>query len=421
MFLNIRSTLGDMAKLSFEDLSFDEEGERIKVNFLRIFFFYLPKKDLEKIDDFTIEKNAISFKNISQEKAEKKFYMLLEKGFKDLKNGLNNKPAVYAHKNSGIPLIGNVAFGLIDRDTNVIEVKPITGCNLKCVYCSVDEDKRPVDFVVEEDYLAEEFRKLVEFKKVENIEAHIASQGEPLLYAALTELIKDLAKIKEVKVISIDTNGIMLTKNKVDELIDAGLTRFNFSINALDEKIAKEVAGCAYDIGKIKEICKYISGKANLIITPVLIPGVNDDEMPKIIEFAKELKADIGIQNFLNYKFGRNPVKHMGFEDFYDRLRGWEKKFGVKLIKSVEDFDIVKAKPLPKPFRKNEVVEADIVCIGRLPYEKIAVAKETSEGRFRKDKVFSKRSISLPNCDKKGKVRVKITRTKHNIFIGSVC
>ena len=44
---------------------------------------------------------------------------------------------------------------------------------------------------------------------------------------------------------------------------------------------------------------------------------------------------------------------------------------------------------------------------GRLKNEKIAVAKE--------------RSISVPNCNKdKGKVRLKITRTKHNIFIGVV-
>ena len=43
---------------------------------------------------------------------------------------------------------------------------------------------------------------------------------------------------------------------------------------------------------------------------------------------------------------------------------------------------------------------------GRLPGEKIAVSKD--------------RVITLPKCDKKGKVKVKITRSKHNIFIGEV-
>ena len=394
-----------MAELTFEDLSFKDEKENIKIYFLRIFYFYIPKKELEAIGKFSIEENSIKFEDMPQNKAERKFYKLLEVGFKKLKNSLNNKPAVYIHKNSGIPLIGNVAFGLVDRDTNIIEVKPITSCNLKCVYCSVDEDKRPVDFVVEKDYLVEEFRKIVEFKSIDGIEAHIASQGEPLLYAPLTELVRDLSKIKQIKTISIDTNGMMLTKNKVDELVQAGLTRFNFSINSLDDKLAIRIAGAGYNLKNTIEVCRSIAKKANLIISPVLIPGMNEQEMPKIIGFAKELKADIGIQNFLNYRLGRNPVKQMDFEIFYKKLEEWQEIYKIKLIKSEQDFNIIKTKALPKPFRKGEIIEAEVVCNGRLKNEKIAVANQ--------------RTISVPNCQKeKGKIKLKITRTKHNIFIG---
>ena len=38
--------------------------------------------------------------------------------------------------------------------------------------------------------------------------------------------------------------------------------------------------------------------------------------------------------------------------------------------------------------------------------EKIAIAGE--------------RLISIPNCYKEGKIRIKITRTKHNIFFGEL-
>jgi uncharacterized Fe-S cluster-containing radical SAM superfamily enzyme len=407
IFLNPPIIATIMAQLTFEDLSFEEQKDKIRVNFLRLFYFYLSKKEIKKIDDFEIKKNSIIFKNIAQKKAERKFYILLEKGFRELKNSLNNKPTIYIHKNSNIPLIGNIAFGLIDRNTNIIEIKPITSCNLKCIYCSVDEDKRLIDFVVEKDYLIEEFKKLVEFKNISNIEAHIASQGEPLLYAPLTGLIKDLSKIKQVKTISIDTNGTLLTKNKVDELIKAGLTRFNFSINSIDEKLTKKIANQAYNIKKIKEICKYISRKANLIITPVLISTINEEEIPKIIEFAKQIGADIGIQNFLNYRLGRNPVKQIEFNKFYNKLKTWEKTYKIKLIKSINDFNIIKTKQLPKPFKKGDIIEAEIVCKGRLRNEKIVIAKQ--------------RSISIPNCYKeKGKVRLRITRSKHNIFIGTI-
>ncbi|HZX45146.1 MAG TPA: radical SAM protein [Candidatus Nanoarchaeia archaeon] len=394
-----------MAILSFQDLSFEEKEDKVRVNFLRIFYFYLNKEDLNDIGTYQVKKNEIEFPNTPQPKAEKKFYVLLEKGFKLLKNSLNQKPAMYIHKNSGIPLIGNVAFGLVDRGTNVIEVKPVTGCNIKCVYCSVDEDKRPVDFVIEESYLAEEFKKLVKFKEANDIEAHIASQGEPMMYAPLADLIRDISQLKEVKTISIDTNGSMLTEKKVDELIKAGLNRFNLSINALDPNLASKIAGMPCNIGRIQDICRYIRKKTNLIITPVLIPGINDDEMPKIIEFAKEIGADIGIQNFMVYRLGRNPVKPISFEGFYAKLKEWDAKYHMKLIKTEKDFNITKTKQLPKPFRKGEVIEAEIICKGRLPNEKLAVAKD--------------RTISVSTSKEKGKVRLRIERTKHNIFIGT--
>ncbi|MBU0614996.1 MAG: radical SAM protein, partial [Nanoarchaeota archaeon] len=334
------------------------------------------------------------------------FNRLLLRGFNDLKNSINGNKTIYIHKNSGIPLIGNVAFGLVDRGSNLIEVKPITSCNLACVYCSVDEAKRPVDFVVEADYLVEELRKIIEFKGIDDIEAHIGTQGEPLLYASLSELIKGIRALKHVKIISMDTNGTMLSKDKVDDLVEAGLTRFNLSINAIDDDLARKIAEKPYDINRVMEICRYIVKKADLIITPVMLTGLNEDEMPKIIRFAKEIGARIGIQNFLNYRLGRNPVKQLDWDRFYDKLKQWEKDFDVKLVFGQEDFKIVKSKELPKPFRKGEVVKAEVVMPGRLYNEKIAVT--------------SGRTISVFDCHKNGAVKLRIIRTKHNIFVGEV-
>ncbi|MFB6216441.1 MAG: radical SAM protein, partial [Candidatus Aenigmatarchaeota archaeon] len=56
---------------------------------------------------------------------------------KDLKQKITDRNLVYINQGSEIPLLGHIAFGLIDRGTNLIQVRPITGCNLKCIYCSV--------------------------------------------------------------------------------------------------------------------------------------------------------------------------------------------------------------------------------------------------------------------------------------------
>ncbi len=394
-----------MAKLEFKDLSFEELGNKVKVSFLNNYYFYLNKDNLEKIGKFKIQKSAISF-DVPEKRAEGRFNLLLSIGFKDLKNKLTNRKTVYITKDSGIPLIGNNAFGLVDRNTSLIEVKPCTGCNLNCIYCSVDEGKSGkwvTDFLVEPDYLIEEFRKLVEFKETE-VEAHIGTQGEPFLYPNILELIKGLSSTKNVKLISLDTNGTMLTKELINNLALAGLSRINLSINALDEKLASKIAGTPYNLKHVLDMVRYTITRMKLLIAPVWLPGINDKEIPKLIELSKDLGITIGIQNFLNYKYGRNPVKAMNWDIFRDKMKKLENEQGVKLLLTEKDFGIKKTKKLPKPFKKGQVVKANVVCGGRLKNEKIAVANQ--------------RSIAVPNCYKTGTIKTKITRDKHNIFFG---
>jgi hypothetical protein len=263
-----------------------------------------------------------------------------------------------------------------------------------------------VDFVVEKDYLVAELRKVVDFKCADSLEIHIAGQSEPLLYDDVVPLVKEISQIREVKVVSMDTNGTLLTKKLVDKLIKAGLTRFHMSINSLDPELATKIAGAQYNISHVKKMAEYIVKKAEVIITPIWIEGVNDKEIPKLVEFADKIKADIGIQNFLRYKHGRNPAKQMEWSGFYDKLKALEKRFNVKLIKSEEDFNIIKTKELPKPLKKDESVKVKIVAEGRLRDEKIAV--------------YDNKVISVFNCSEavNETVKVRILRTKHNIFVG---
>ena len=406
-----------MAELIFKDLSFEKDNDRIKVNFLKLFYFYLDEDSLNRISSFKIGKNSIFFENISERSARKKMEFLLFKSFQNLTNKLNKKKTIYIHQSSGIPLIGTNYFGLIDRGSNIIEVKPLTSCNISCVFCSVDEgpkSRRKVDFVVEKDYLVEEFRKIVEFKATDNIDAHINAQGEPTLYADMVELVRDIMSIKGVKTSSIDTNGLLLSKQYVDELADAGLTRINLSLHALNPELATQLAGHPYNLNKVLEIAKYIpTTKMDLIIVPVWMPGFNDAELPKLAKFAQEIGAGkhcppIGIQNFMNYRFGRNPIKEAPLDDFYKKMKEIEKEHNVQLIFDKAAFDVEDLPELPKPFKKGQVISAQIVLPGRLGNEMLAVA--------------GNRLISVPECFREigSKVKLKIRRTKHNIFLGEL-
>jgi len=402
-----------MATLTFETLQFSDQPDQLQVDFLRMYSFSVPKTELADFGPMIVECNTLEFPEMGQGSAERKFNFLLSKGFLHLKNKVSGKPTVYIHKGSGIPLRGHIAFGLIDRGSNIIEVKPITSCNIKCTYCSVNEDVRPVDFIVEKDYLVEEFKKLIAEKGVDGIEAHIASQGEPTLYADLVPLVRDLAAIPQVSQITTDTNATVLTIAKVDELVAAGFTRFNISINAMDPEVARKIANAPYNIEHVKSIAKHIAFTSGaLMISPTYIPGVNDAEIPKILAFVKTLenpkwKPRVGIQNFLEYRFGRNAAKQMEWEPFFAKLKAWQEEFGIKLMLEEGDFDIKKSPTAPKVFNRDEIVKAEIKCRGRLGGEKIAVARGYC--------------ISVPKCRvDKGFVKLKITKTKHHVYMGEL-
>jgi uncharacterized Fe-S cluster-containing radical SAM superfamily enzyme len=88
-------------------------------------------------------------------------------------------------------------------------------------------------------------------------------------------------------------------------------------------------------------------------------------------------------------------------------MKELEQKYSKKLIFSAEDFLIQKDKSMKKPFRKSEIIKAKIICEGRFRNEKIAVAES--------------RAISILNAKKADigdVVKLKIVRSKHNIFVG---
>ncbi|MBN2454833.1 radical SAM protein [Candidatus Woesearchaeota archaeon] len=392
-----------MSEVSFEDMKFD--GNIVKL--LRNFSLELPDGELKKIGEYETKKGSIFFDGVSEKKARNKLLQLIEREIHNLRNDITGHSAVYVHRNSGIPLIGSAAFGIVDRNSSMIEVKPVTGCNMNCLFCSVDEgisSKKVNDFVVEEAYLVEECRKLVEFKGIP-CQVAINAHGEPLIYAPMAELVRDLKAIKGVESISLITNGTFLTKELIDELSDAGLGSLNISMNAFSPEKAKIMQGTAkYDVEKVKEMASYAAAKFKVILAPVYVQGYNDSEMNEIVRFAARIGAKTGIQNFLYYPGGRNPAEQLQMDKFYANLRQLEGETGEKLIVDGSDFGIEASKPLQKPFSKGKVVRARIACDGRLPGEKIGAAK----GRV----------ITIPNCTREGMVSVKITRDKHNIFYG---
>ncbi len=320
------------------------------------------------------------------------------------------------------PLVGCIAFGLIDRGTNVIQVRPISTCPLSCIFCSTNAGPksriRQTEYVVALDHLIEEFRNLVKFKGEHGIEAHIDTVGDPLTYPHIAELVHELHQTRGVETVSMQTHGALLNEKLLDKLSSAGLSRINLSIDALDSKLAKSLADTEwFNVDRIVDFAKYIveNTSVDLLLSPVWVPEVNDKEIPKIIKLASEIGAgkkrlSLGTQKYEVHKHGRKVkgVKAMRWKQFYAQLRAWEKLYKIKLVLRPEDFGIHKRFMLPILYRKFEKVKLQVIAPGWLRREKLAVSTQGD------------RTMNLINAEDiqvGAKVKARIIANKHNIYL----
>ncbi|ASI98526.1 radical SAM protein [Thermococcus celer] len=337
-----------------------------------------------------------------------------------LRNRYTGRKVLYIHGGMDVPLLGYNAFGLIDRGTNLIQVRGVSGCNLSCIFCSVDEGPysrtRKLDYVVDVDYLMRWFDEVARIKG-RGLEAHIDGQGEPLIYPFRVELVQALREHPNVSVISMQSNGTLLNDRLVEELAEAGLDRVNLSLHSLDPEKAKMLMGMkSYDLEHVLDMAEaLVNAGIDVLIAPVIIFGINDDEAEAFVEFARRIGAGkrwpaLGFQNYIPYKFGRNPTiaKLVPFKEFYAWLRKLEEKTGMRpLVLKPKHFGMEKREFIPLAFRPGEVVKAEVVLPGRIKGEMLARARD--------------RLIEVVNTDAAvgDRIRVRIVRTRHGIYIGT--
>ena len=318
---------------------------------------------------------------------------------------------------SNIPLIGALPFGIIDRGTNLLQVRPNCSCNISCPFCSVDAGPgsrtRIMNYEVEREYLVGWVRQVAEFKG-DGVECHIDSPGEPFIYPDIVPLVRDLKGIPEVRVVSMQSNGTLLSPEAIGRLESAGLDRLNLSLHALDPALARTLAGVPwYDVETVKEAARGIAKSSiDLLIAPVYLPGSNDDEILRIISFAREIGAGkrwpaLGIQKCEHYRYGRNMIgmRFQTWWQFYNQsIRAWEEASGMKLLLTPGDFGIGKRRALPPAFRKGEKARVDIRAPGWIRGEMLGAGRN--------------RVVSVMDCAKdEGAIRVEIISAKQNIYV----
>lgn len=288
----------------------------------------------------------------------------------------------YVDEKSGIPLYGVDFIGVIDRGTNIIELKPLTLCNLKCKYCFVSAGDYSHNFIVDPDYLIKRVEELIEVKGDYGIEIHLAPYGEMLLYPKLLYLIERLWEIKGIETISMQTNGLLLNYEIIKQLENLNLTRINISVNSLNQEKAAYFCDCLdYRMDSLlNNIELLLHSKIDVLLAPVWFPGENDRDIEEIISYVvdrkerlySKKKLQIGIQKYLIYKTGRKlkKIRPKSWGYFYKQLSRLEKKYHIKLKLGPKDFNIHKRKRLiTSQLKKNEIIASTVISRGRWEHE----------------------------------------------------
>ncbi|MHA1745499.1 MAG: radical SAM protein [Promethearchaeota archaeon] len=299
---------------------------------------------------------------------------------------LSEPPVKFIHVNDTypIPLYGLDFLGILDRGTNVLEIKPITLCNLHCRYCFVKAGDYDINFVADVDYLIKWLKKAVKAKQCDDLEIHLAPYGEIFLYKEVFALIREIRKIPEVKIISLQSNGLLLTNEKIQQLEDAGLDRLNLSLNSMDEAKCSYYCDVPhYDLPHLLNMFdRILASSMDLLIAPVWFKGVNDKGIDDIIAYVKQKehegfswpKLRLGIQNYLTYRTGRKIRKahQREFGYYYKILRQMEKQHHLKLKLGPNDFGIHRTGAIFPPVKLNDIDTVEIMMMGRWKNEFIA-------------------------------------------------
>ena len=178
---------------------------------------------------------------------------------------------------------------LIDRFNRPIEylrISLIDKCDLRCTYCIPEGF---TEFEHAENYLS--------FDDIERVVAAFArlgtsrfrlTGGEPLLRKNVVDLVARLSSIEGVDDLSMSTNATQLARF-AQPLKDAGLNRFNISLDSLNPEIVKKISG-SDSLSKVLESLKAVKaiGIKNTKINKVPLPGIKTQEIEQMIGFCKE-------------------------------------------------------------------------------------------------------------------------------------
>jgi cyclic pyranopterin phosphate synthase len=183
----------------------------------------------------------------------------------------------------------------IDRPLRTLRVSVTDRCNLRCAYCMPEQD---YVWLPRADVLTfEEVLRAVDVFAALGVDRVRLTGGEPLLRRDLPKLVAGLAARPALRDLALTTNGLLLAE-QAPALQAAGLHRVTVSLDTLRRDrfhALTRLDGLGRTLAGI-EAARAVFGTLKLDM--VVIGGTNDDEVGAMLEFARDLGAEL---RFIEY------------------------------------------------------------------------------------------------------------------------
>lgn len=183
------------------------------------------------------------------------------------------------------------------RVHNNLRISVTDRCNIRCFYCMPADD---VVFMKRDQLLSfEEIERFVKILAPLGVNKIRLTGGEPLVRRDLHHLIEKLVRIEGISDVGLTTNGILFGE-QAQQLFDAGLSRVNISLDALDSERFKEITrreGYEKVVESI-HIAKDV-GFDPIKVNAVSIRGMTEDQIVPFGQFARETGVEVRFIEFM--------------------------------------------------------------------------------------------------------------------------
>jgi cyclic pyranopterin phosphate synthase len=185
------------------------------------------------------------------------------------------------------------------RRHTYLRVSVTDRCNLRCKYCMPAEG---IAWIERKELLTfEEIERVVRVLAAAGVDKVRITGGEPTVRRGIEDLISAIARIDAIREIAMTTNGTTLPA-RAQTYRDAGLTHLNVSIDSLRADRFREITQTdKFDTVTAGIESAIAAGFAPLKINTVVMKGVNDDEIPDFVSFARTRPVNVRFIEFMPF------------------------------------------------------------------------------------------------------------------------